>query len=150
MPNTLTADTITDDRIRALRAEAVAAGDPYQVGLCDLAQGLEHATDMTAREARQACADAINGSLARLRVECADRPVAKPEPLTADTITNAAIVAQREAAEQALLEARLTLERCDRALLYDADARRACADQANEEAREVWRERVGWSAGAHR
>jgi membrane-bound lytic murein transglycosylase len=58
--------------------------------------------------------------------------VATPEPLTADTIKNATIVAQREAAARALLEARLTLERCDRALLYDADARQACADQANE------------------
>lgn len=36
---TITAETITDDQIRALRTEAAAAGDNVQVHACDVAIG---------------------------------------------------------------------------------------------------------------
>mgnify|MGYP001015608157 CR=1 FL=1 len=75
MPNntTLTAETITTAQIKALRAEAEAAGDRAQVDLCDLALAAHETADAqggdligpdgaiwTRTEAREACADAIN------------------------------------------------------------------------------------------
>lgn len=79
MPNAnqLTADTITDDQIQALRAEAFAAGDIAQVQCCDIALGgpslLPHAAPAShksmnieqraqARAYRGKCADAINAA----------------------------------------------------------------------------------------
>jgi hypothetical protein len=69
MTNPLTADTITDEQIRALRAEAVAAGDAVGIFWCEVALGLERATrddgtPLTAHDARQACADVINAARA--------------------------------------------------------------------------------------
>lgn len=49
--NTLSARTITDDQIRALRDEAGAAGDTDMVRICDLA--------LARRGGRGLCADAI-------------------------------------------------------------------------------------------
>lgn len=75
MPNntTLTAETIATAQIKALRAEAEAAGDRAQVDLCDLALAAHETADAqggdligpdgaiwTRTEAREACADAIN------------------------------------------------------------------------------------------
>jgi hypothetical protein len=75
MPNntTLTAETITTAQIKALRAEAEAAGDRAQVDLCDLALAAHETADAqggdligpdgaiwTRTEAREACAGALN------------------------------------------------------------------------------------------
>ncbi len=70
---TITAETITTAQIKALRAEAEAAGDRAQVDLCDLALAAHETADAqggdligpdgaiwTRTEAREACADAIN------------------------------------------------------------------------------------------
>lgn len=86
----LTADTITDEQIEALRAEAAEAGDPAQVAICTVAlygvDGVDRnvagvdrnaATDedwaaavaLGKSGARAACADAINEA----RAACASR-----------------------------------------------------------------------------
>ena len=70
---TITAETITTAQIKALRAEAEAAGDRAQVDLCDLALAAHETADAqggdligpdgaiwTRTEAREACADAIH------------------------------------------------------------------------------------------
>lgn len=59
---TLTADTITTAQIRALRTEALAAGDHAQVDICDSALNLRANGAEAAGEtwAAKACADAIN------------------------------------------------------------------------------------------
>lgn len=71
--NKLTADTITDDQIEALRTEAGAARDDLQVRLCDTALGHEthlladpdgRRSTVSPGEAREICADAINEALA--------------------------------------------------------------------------------------
>lgn len=69
----ITADTITTEQIKALREEALAAGDRAQVDLCDVALAAHETADAeggelrgpdgeiwTRTEAREACADAIN------------------------------------------------------------------------------------------
>jgi hypothetical protein len=58
----LTADTITDDQIRALQAEALAAGDDTQEDLCRLALGMTpiKAWSLTSYGARIRCAEAVN------------------------------------------------------------------------------------------
>ena len=66
-------DTVTDEQIKALREEALAAGDRAQVDLCDVALAAHETADAeggelrgpdgeiwTRTEAREACADAIN------------------------------------------------------------------------------------------
>lgn len=65
----LTADTITDDQIRALQAEAAEAGDLEQVDLCRLALGITPtiAWNLTPYAARIRCADAINDARAQAR-----------------------------------------------------------------------------------
>ena len=63
----LTADTITDDQIRALQAEALAAGDGEQEDLCRLALGMtsRKAWNTTPYGARIRCADALNAGRAQ-------------------------------------------------------------------------------------
>lgn len=58
----LSADTITDEQIKALLAEAAEAGDDKQVDLCRLALGMTPmiAWNLTPYAARIRCADAIN------------------------------------------------------------------------------------------
>lgn len=79
MNNLITADTITDDQIRALRTEASGHGDDAQITICDralygtaespstilslIADG--HLSDAQV-EARQLCADAINNARAQV------------------------------------------------------------------------------------
>ena len=58
--NALNSDTITFTEIKALRAEAEAAGDTDQVRLCDQAMGWIPASGGARKDARQARADAIN------------------------------------------------------------------------------------------
>jgi hypothetical protein len=65
--NKLTADTISDDDIRALQSEASEADDPKQVDLCRLALGMTPtiAWNLTPYGARGRCADAINNARAQ-------------------------------------------------------------------------------------
>ncbi len=69
--NTLTADTITDDQIRALQTEASEAGDDTQADLCRLALGMTPliAWNLTPYGARLRCADAINAARAMCDAE---------------------------------------------------------------------------------
>ena len=67
---TLTAETITDAQIRALRTEAAAAGDPLMVEICDVALSpspvrtlsllVNGETVHVEEDHRALCADAIN------------------------------------------------------------------------------------------
>ncbi len=80
----LTADTITDDEIRALRAEATAAGDEAMASACTTAitpcrlphdaPADHHAMAKAARSvrelARACCADAINAARAMKASRC--------------------------------------------------------------------------------
>lgn len=62
----ITADTITDDQIRALQAEAAEAGDLEQVDLCRLALGMptKIAWNTTPYGARIKCAKVIDAARA--------------------------------------------------------------------------------------
>lgn len=75
-PNELTADKITDREIRALREEAIAAGDYRQADICQRALTSDDATEdqdgnaiefagWTREYARAECADVINAALAQ-------------------------------------------------------------------------------------
>ena len=68
---TLTAETITTAQIKALRSEAMAAGDYAQVDICDRALAADDSTtdqdgntvaraDLSREDARAECADAIS------------------------------------------------------------------------------------------
>lgn len=69
MTNTnLTADTITDDQILALRDEATDAHDSEMVTACEFALSAAHPTfgfPPTRQRNRQRCADAINAARAQ-------------------------------------------------------------------------------------
>lgn len=67
--NKLTADTITDDQIEQLRAEAVIADDDKQVDLCRLALGITtvRAWNLTPYGARMQCAAAITAARAQAK-----------------------------------------------------------------------------------
>ncbi len=62
----MTSQTITDEQIATLMTEAIEAGDTAQVELCELAlgAGLCIPTDEEQREARRACAEAIEAAQA--------------------------------------------------------------------------------------
>lgn len=63
----LTIDTITDEDIRMLREDALAAGDDEQVDLCRLALGITttRAWNLSLHGARVRCVDAINTARAQ-------------------------------------------------------------------------------------
>lgn len=63
----LTADTITEQQIHDLKAEAWEAGDTKQADLCRLALGMTPliSWNFTPYEARGLCADAINNARAQ-------------------------------------------------------------------------------------
>lgn len=69
--NKLTADTITDDQIRALQTEASDAGDIEQADLCSLALGYTPliAWNLTPYAARIRCVAAINEARAQADLE---------------------------------------------------------------------------------
>ena len=72
-PQVLTAETITDEQIRALKSEAIESDDDRQRAICDLALGYAYASigprfarlEMSQAVARQRCADAINKARAQ-------------------------------------------------------------------------------------
>ena len=56
----LTADTITDEEVRDLRAALVSEGKATLLGRCDEALGLIHRHGSTVLKARRQCAEILN------------------------------------------------------------------------------------------